>query len=130
MICILINLATIFQVVPENVDAKADFYSIQTEKRSLFKSLPGIRGLSVMNPWQMARTLFNPKVHESLHINQKQGLSDGRQEHSVIDVLIPMGPDFVKLSKFRSAGPGFQQSLVSRNPWEYLGPKFVELKEK
>ena len=82
-----------------------------------------------MNPWQMARTLFNPKVHESLHINQNQGLPDGRQEHSVIDVLIPMGPDFVKLSKFRSAGPMFQQKMVGKDPLEYLGPKYARLTE-
>ena len=73
------------------------------EKRSLFKMLRGMTGLSLMNPWHAARTLLNPEVPESLRFNQPSSLADARQQRSIIDELIPMGPDFVK-SKFRAMG--------------------------
>ena len=58
------------------------------EKKSLFKSLPGMTGLSLMNPWHAARTLLNPKSLRSAN------LADSRQQRSIIDELIPMGPMF------------------------------------
>ena len=116
-------------ILPQNVDAESDFYGIRTVKRSLFKRLPGMTGLSLMNPWHAARTLLNPEVPESLHFNQYQGLPDGRQERSVIDELIPMGPEFVKSSKFRSAGPMFKRKMLSEDTLEDFGPKYVGLLE-
>ena len=79
-----------------------------------------------MNPWQAVRTLLNPKVHENIYINKHQGLPDGRHKLPDIDVLIPMGPDFVKLSEFRSDGSVFQGKRV---PLHNSSPKYVSLKD-
>merc|ERR1712142_501749 len=124
----LISVLVIFCILDlkQNVDAEGDFYGIRTVKRSLFKRLPGMTGLSLMNPWHAARTLLNPEVPESLHYNQFP--TDGRQERSVIDELIPMGPEFVK-SKFRAVGPMFKRKIESEDPLEELGPKYLGLIE-
>merc|ERR1711874_142260 len=122
-----ISLLAILTVlgVTQNVDAEDDFYGIRTVKRSLFKRLPGMTGLSLMNPWHAARTLLNPEVPESLHYNQIDNAANGRQERSVIDELIPMGPDFMK-SKYRAVGPMFKRGLDT-DDLEDLGPKYVNL---
>ena len=86
-------------------------------------------GLALMNPWHAARTLLSPEVPESAHISQYQGLSDGRQERSVIDELIPLGPEFVKTSKFRAVGPMFKRKMLNEYPLEDFGPKYVGLIE-
>ena len=96
------------------------------EKRSLFKMLPGMTGLSLMNPWHAARTLLNPEVPESLRFNQPSSLADARQQRSIIDELIPMGPDFVK-SKFRAMGPMFKRNTEAEDLIRKFDPKYITI---
>ena len=94
------------------------------EKRSLFKSLPGMTGLSLMNPWHAARTLLNPEVPESLRSNQPSNLADSRQQRSIIDELILMGPGFIK-SKFRAMGPMLKRSTEAGDLIRKFDPKYL-----
>ena len=88
------------------------------EKKSLFKSLPGMTGLSLMNPWHAARTLLNPKSLRSAN------LADSRQQRSIIDELIPMGPEFIK-SKFRAMGPMFKRNADAGDLIRKFDPKYL-----
>ena len=82
------------------------------EKRSLFNQLPGMTGLSLMNPWHAARTLLNPELPDNLRYNQLASKADSRQQRSIVRELIQMGPEFVK-STFRAMamGPMFKRSV-------------------
>ena len=75
------------------------------EKRSLFNSLPGMTGLSLMNPWHATRTLLNPEVHEGLYYKP---VAETRHQRSVMDELNPFGPKFFK-AKLRAMGPMFKR---------------------
>ena len=94
------------------------------EKRSLFKRLPGMTGLSLMNPWHAARTLLNPEVPESLRSNQPSSLADARQQRSIIDELIPMGPEIVK-SNFRAMGPMLKRNADAGDLIRKFDPKYL-----
>ena len=67
-------------------------------------------GLSLMNPWHAAKTLLNPEVPDNLKYNQLASMADSRQQRSIVDELIPMGPEFIK-SKFKAMGPMFKRSV-------------------
>ena len=94
------------------------------EKRSLFKRLPGMTGLSLMNPWHAARALLNPEVPNNLRYNQPASMADSRQQRSIVDELIPMGPEFVK-SKFRAMGPMFKRSVDTEDLARGFDPKYL-----
>ena len=81
-------------------------------------------GLSLMNPWHAARTLLNPEVPESLRSNHPSSQADSRQQRSIIDELIPMGPEFVK-SKFRAMGPMFKRSMDTEALIRKFDPKYL-----
>ena len=83
-------------------------------------------GLSLMNPWHAARTLLNPEVPENLRYNRLASLADSRQQRSIIDELIPMGPEFVK-SKFRAMGPMFKRTMDREDPLQDFDPKYFDL---
>ena len=83
-------------------------------------------GLSLMNPWHAARTLLNPEVPESLRSIQPSSLADARQQRSIIDELIPMGPEFVK-SKFRAMGPMFKRNADAGDLIQKFDQKYLNL---
>merc|ERR1711892_1231918 len=93
--------------VGENFGASYDYPDIPTDKRSLFDSLPGMTGLSLMNPWHAARTLLNPEVPEVLRYDP---IAETRHQRSVIDELNPLGPKFFK-AKLRATGPMFKRDV-------------------
>merc|ERR1711892_1472887 len=92
----------------------------------MFRCLGCGTGLSLMNPWHAARTLLNPEVPENLRYNRLASLADSRQQRSIIDELIPMGPEFVK-SKFRAMGPMFKRTMDREDPLQDFDPKYFNL---
>ena len=81
-------------------------------------------GLSLMDPWHAARTLLSPEVPESLRSNQPSNLADSKQQRSIIDEVIPMGPEFVK-SKFRAMGPMFKRNVDAGDLIRKCDPKYL-----
>ena len=75
------------------------------EKRALFKRLPGMSGLSLINPWHAARTLLNPEIPEELQSSEP----NSRFQRSILDEMIPLGTEFIK-GKFRPMGPMFKRN--------------------
>ena len=92
------------------------------EKRSLFKRLPGMTGLSLMNPWHAARALLNPEVPNNLRYNQPASMADSRQQRSIVDELIPMGPEFVKSYVL---GPMFKRSVDTEDLAQGFDTKYL-----
>ena len=86
------------------------------EKRMLFKRLPGMSGLSLINPWHAARTLLNPEIPEDL----QSGEPNSRFQRSILDEMIPLGAEFIK-GKFRPMGP-----MLKRNAGDMpeMNPKY------
>ena len=93
------------------------------EKRSLLQGLPGMTGLSLMNPWHAARTLFNPEVPNKLRYDQPETIEDNRQERSINDEIIPLSPDFVQ-SRI-SLGPMLKRNVDLENIMRSFDPKYL-----
>ena len=93
------------------------------EKRSLLQGLPGMTGLSLMNPWHAARTLFNPEVPNKLRYDQPESIEDNRQERSINDEIIPLSPDFVQ-SRI-SLGPMLKRNVDLENIMRSFDPKYL-----
>ena len=75
------------------------------EKRALFKRLPGMSSLSLINPWHAARTLLNPEILKEL----QSGEPNPRFQRSIVDEMIPLKVEFIK-EKFRPMGPMFKRN--------------------
>ena len=75
------------------------------EKRTLFKRLPGMSGLSLINPWHAARTLLNPEIPEEL----QSGEPNSRFQRSIHEEMIPLRAELIK-EKFRPMGPMFKRN--------------------
>ena len=83
-------------------------------KRSLFNSLPGMTGLSLMNPWHAARTLLNPQLPEDL--------KEIRHTRSIMDEANALDPELLK-AKFRPVGPMFKKSTIENDYVSNFDPK-------
>ena len=92
---------------PEHVGSQEDA-SNPTEKRVLFKRLPGMAELSLINPWHAARTLLSPEISEELQPGESNSRIPGSS--SIFPGMIPLhlGPHFVK-GKARQIGPMLSQ---------------------
>merc|ERR1711915_344625 len=86
---------------PEHVGSQGDTSS-PAGKMVVFKRLPGMSELSLINPWRAARTLLNQETSEQL----QTGEPNSRLPHSIIPEMIPLhlGPHFVK-GKARQMAP-------------------------
>ena len=91
------------------------------DKRSLFNSLPGMKGMSLMNPWHAVRTLLNPELPEDLHYSN---MAETRHQRSIINVRNPLGQKFVK-AKLRSMGPMFKRDQDEWNIFRNYKPKYL-----
>ena len=88
---------------PEHVGSQEDA-SNPTEKRVLFKRLPGMAKLSLINPWHAARTFLSEELQPGKSNSRIPGSS------SIFPGMIPLhlGPHFVK-GKDRQIGPMLSQ---------------------
>ena len=71
---------------PQNVPSQVNEEN-QLEKRTLFKRVPSMTGLSLINPWHAVRSLLNPDIPQGLQSpkqNSGPELSKGK--------LLPLGP--------------------------------------
>ena len=96
---------------PQNVPCQVNAEN-QLEKRTLFKRLPGMNELSLINPWHAVRSLLKldiPKEPPSPKPNS-------RLQRSIIDEMNPIGPEFIK-GKFLRMGP-----MIKRE--ENINPKY------
>ena len=76
---------------PQNVPSQVNEEN-QLEKRTLFKRVPSMTGLSLINPWHAVRSLLNPDIPEG-PLSPKP---KSRFQRSLIDEMNPIGPEFLK----------------------------------
>ena len=90
---------------PEYVGSQEDTTN-PTEQSALFKRLPGMSELSLINPWHAARTLLNQETPEQL----QTGKPTLRLPRSIFPEMIPLhlGPHFI-MGKAGQIGPMLSQ---------------------